>query len=71
MNQEPMQQGGILLYDNGGQKEFVSVVFRGETFWLTQKVMVQPFPKWKQFRRRADEGFAVPWITTIWIQSLG
>lgn len=43
MNQEPMQQGEILLYDNGGQKEFVSVVFRDETFWLTQKAMTELF----------------------------
>lgn len=43
MNQEPMQQGEILLYDNGGQKEFVSVVFRDETFWLTQSGMAELF----------------------------
>ena len=43
MNQEPMQQGEILLYDNGGQKECVSVVFRDETFWLTQSGMAELF----------------------------
>ena len=28
MDQKPMQQGEILLYNNDGEKEFVSVVFR-------------------------------------------
>ena len=37
MDREPMQQGEILLYNNDGEKEFVSVVFRDETFWLTQR----------------------------------
>ena len=35
MDQKPMQRGEILLYNNDGEKEFVSVVFRDETFWLT------------------------------------
>ena len=41
MDQTPMQQGEILLYNNDGEKEFVSVVFRDETFWLTQKAMAE------------------------------
>ena len=43
MDQTPMQQGEILLYNNDGEKEFVSVVFRDETFWLTQKAMAELF----------------------------
>lgn len=43
MGQHPAPQGEILLYDNGGQKEFVSVVFKGETFWLTQSGMAELF----------------------------
>ena len=43
MGQHPASQGEILLYDNGGQKEFVSVVFKGETFWLTQSGMAELF----------------------------
>ncbi len=36
-------QGEILLYDNGGEKAFVSVVFQDENFWLTQSGMAQLF----------------------------
>lgn len=43
MDQESMQQGEILLYNNDGEKEFVSVVFRDETFWLTQSGMAELF----------------------------
>ena len=43
MDQKPMQQGEILLYNNDGEKEFVSVVFRDETFWLTQSGMAELF----------------------------
>ena len=43
MDQKPMQQGEILLYNNDGEKEFVSVVFRDETFWLTQMAMAELF----------------------------
>lgn len=43
MESVPMQQGEILLYNNDGEKEFVSVVFREETFWLTQKGMAELF----------------------------
>ncbi len=39
MDKHPVPQGEILLYDNGGEKKFVSVVFQDETFWLTQKAM--------------------------------
>jgi hypothetical protein len=43
LNNEIMQSGEILLYQNGGDKEFVSVVFQDETFWMTQKAMAELF----------------------------
>lgn len=43
MKDELMKSGDILLYSNDGEKEFVSVVFRDETFWLTQKAMAELF----------------------------
>ena len=41
MGNEMMGQGEILLYSNGSDKEYVSVVFKDETFWLTQKAMAE------------------------------
>lgn len=38
-----VERGEILLYDSGGEKEFVSVVFQDETFWLTQSGMAELF----------------------------
>lgn len=43
MKDELMKSGDILLYSNDGEKEFVSVVFQDETFWLTQKAMAELF----------------------------
>ena len=43
MDLTPIPQGEILLYENGGEKEFVSVVFQDETFWLTQSGMAELF----------------------------
>ena len=43
MDRTPTPQGEILLYENGGEKEFVSVVFQDETFWLTQSGMAELF----------------------------
>ena len=43
MEHVSMQQGEILLYNNDGEKEFVSVVFQNETFWLTQSGMAELF----------------------------
>ena len=43
MDCTPTPQGEILLYENGGEKEFVSVVFQDETFWLTQSGMAELF----------------------------
>ena len=37
------QHGEILLYDNGTDKQFVSVVFKDENFWLTQSGMAELF----------------------------
>ena len=43
MGNEMMGQGEILLYSNGSDKEYVNVVFKDETFWLTQKAMAELF----------------------------
>lgn len=43
MGKELMPSGEILLYNNGGEKEFVSVVFKDENFWLTQSGMAELF----------------------------
>lgn len=43
MEKHPSPRGEILLYENGGEKEFVSVVFQDETFWLTQSGMAELF----------------------------
>ena len=38
-----MKNGEILLYSDGEGKEFVKVVFKDETFWMTQKAMAELF----------------------------
>lgn len=43
MDNEMIKQGEVLLYNNGDEKEYVSVVFKDETFWLTQKSMAELF----------------------------
>ncbi len=43
MDNELTKSGDILLYQNGTDKEFVSVVFKDETFWLTQSGMAELF----------------------------
>lgn len=48
MGKELLQSGEILLYNNGSEKEFVSVVFQDETFWLSQKGMAELFETSKQ-----------------------
>lgn len=48
MENELRPSGEILLYNNGGEKEFVSVVFQDETFWLSQKGMAELFETSKQ-----------------------
>lgn len=39
----PMKSGEVLFYSDGSSKEFVSVVFQEENFWLTQSGMAQLF----------------------------
>lgn len=48
MGNELLPSGEILFYNNGGEKEFVSVVFKDETFWLSQKGMAELFETSKQ-----------------------
>ncbi len=43
MDSEMMKQEDILLYQYDDSKEYVSVVFRDETFWLTQSGMAELF----------------------------
>lgn len=43
MENEMINQGEILLYSDESEKEFVNVLFRDETFWLTQKAMAELF----------------------------
>nr|WP_326184864.1 virulence RhuM family protein [uncultured Oscillibacter sp.] len=43
MDNEIVKTGEVLLYDDGAGKEFVSVVFQDETFWLTQSGMAELF----------------------------
>ena len=43
MGNELLKQGEVLLYNNGTDKQFVSVVFEDETFWLTQSGMAELF----------------------------
>lgn len=43
MEQKSMKSGEILLYSDESGKAFVSVVFKDETFWLTQKAMAELF----------------------------
>ncbi len=43
MGNEIAGQGEILLYSDDSGKEFINVVFKEETFWLTQKAMAELF----------------------------
>ena len=43
MEHEMMEHSEILLYSDENGKEFVSVVFKDETFWLTQSGMAELF----------------------------
>ena len=43
MDKELTKSGEILLYNHDGENEFVSVLFKDETFWLTQKAMAELF----------------------------
>ena len=43
MEKQPSPGGEILLYSSGDTKEFVSVIFKDENFWMTQKAMGELF----------------------------
>lgn len=43
MNNEPRNQNNIILYQTDEGNVYVSVVFKDETFWLTQKAMGELF----------------------------
>lgn len=43
MRNEIAGRGEVLLYSDESGKEYVSVVFKDETFWLTQKAMAELF----------------------------
>ena len=43
MRNEVTGRGEVLLYSDESGKEYISVVFKDETFWLTQKVMAELF----------------------------
>ena len=43
MNNGIANRGEILLYSDENGKEFVNVIFKDETFWLTQKAMSELF----------------------------
>ena len=43
MGNEIVDRGEVLLYSDENGKEYVSVVFKDETFWLTQKAMAELF----------------------------
>ena len=43
MDNEMIKQGEVLLYSNDNSKEYVNVIFKDETFWLTQSSMAELF----------------------------
>ncbi len=43
MDNNLIKSGEVLLYNNGDEKEYVSVVFKDENFWLTQSSMAELF----------------------------
>ena len=43
MENEIIKQGEVLLYSNDNSKEYVNVIFKDETFWLTQSSMAELF----------------------------
>ena len=43
MGNELANRGEILLYSDDSGKEFINVIFKDETFWLTQKAMAELF----------------------------
>lgn len=43
MGNEIADRGEVLLYSDESGKEYISVVFKDETFWMTQKAMAELF----------------------------
>ena len=43
MDKDLLKSGEVLLYSDDNNKEYVSVIFKDETFWLTQKAMSELF----------------------------
>ena len=43
MDKEIVKQGEVLLYSDDKSKEYIKVIFKGETFWLTQKSIAELF----------------------------
>ena len=43
MNKEIVKQGEVLLYSDDKSKEYIKVIFKDETFWLTQKSIAELF----------------------------
>ena len=43
MSHDIANRGEILLYSDENGREFVNVIFKDETFWLTQKAMSELF----------------------------
>lgn len=43
MSNDIANRGEILLYSDENGREFVNVIFKDETFWLTQKAMSELF----------------------------
>ena len=43
MENESAGRGEVLLYSDESGKEYISVVFKNETFWMTQKAMAELF----------------------------
>ena len=43
MEFELMERSEILLYNNGSHKEYVSVIFAEDNFWLSQNGMAELF----------------------------
>ena len=43
MDNEMIKQGEVLFYSNDNSKEYINVIFKDETFWLTQKAMGELF----------------------------
>ena len=43
MDKDLLKSGEVLLYSDDNNKEYINVIFKDETFWLTQKAMSELF----------------------------